>query len=383
MATACAGGVGNVAAFCRAQGVSPKTFYKWRRRFREQGVDGLQEQSRRPLRSPNATSPEVEDEVVRWRKQLLGEGLDAGSETIRLMLLGEGVAAPSRPTIARILVRRGLVVAAPQKRPKSSLHRFVYARPNECWQSDWTGWWLADGSPAAIAGTLDDHSRVLVGIWAGLGDGTGVLVWSVMAAAIAAYGVPQRSLTDNGVCYSQARRGGRPAAFEANLRALGCQPITSTPYHPQTCGKIERFWQTLKKWLAAYEARHGAAGELAELNRRLAVFAEYYNTRRPHRALRGRTPSQAFAATVAARPADRPLSEPLTTYRCLIGTRGVMQVARYQVHVGSRWNGSTLDAIKDGDRVAIFAGNHLVRALDLNPDRTYQRAAPSTDTARC
>ena len=374
MATACAGAVGDVTAFCRAQGISRKTFYKWRRRFAALGVEGLQEVSRRPRRSPGATSAELEDAIVARRKQLLDEGLDAGPETIRSMLLASGGAAPARATIARILVRRGLVVPAPRKRPRSSLHRFVYARPNECWQSDWTSWGLADGRPAAIAGTLDDHSRLLVGLGAGPGEGTGALVWSVMAAAIGAYGVPQRALSDNGSCYSQARRGGTPAAFEANLRALGCQPITSSPYHPQTCGKIERFWQTLKKWLTAYEIRHGAAADVHELNRRLVRFADYYNTGRPHRALRGRTPAQSFAATVAARPADRPLPEPVTTYRCRIGARGVMPVGRYQVHVGSCWNGQTLTAIKDGTRVALFAGHHLVRALDINPDRTYQPA---------
>jgi transposase InsO family protein len=373
MATACAGAVGDVAAFCRAQGISRKTFYKWRRRFAAVGIDGLQERSRRPRRCPGATSAQLEDAIVRRRKQLLEDGLDAGPETIRLMLLADGVAAPARATIARILVRRGLVLAAPRKRPHCSLHRFVYARPNECWQSDWSCWWLADGRLVAIAGTLDDHSRLLVGIRAGLGEGTGELVWSVMAAAIAGYGVPQRSLTDNGMCYSMTRRGGI-SAFDANLAALGCQPIASSPYRPQTCGKIERFWQTLKKWLTAAEARHGAACDLDTFNRRLSWFAEYYNTRRPHRALRGRTPAQAFTATIAARPASRPLPQPLTTYRCLIGTRGVMQAGRFQIHVGTGWKGHTLDAIKDGNRVAIFAGNQLVRALDLDPQRTYQPA---------
>jgi transposase InsO family protein len=374
MATACAGAVGDVTAFCRAQGISRKTFYKWRRRFVAQGVEGLAEGSRRPARSPETTPAEVEDEIVRRRKQLLEGGLDAGPETIRSMLLADAVAVvPSRATIARILTRRGLVVPAPQKRPKSSLQRFVYARPNECWQSDWSAWWLADGRLVAIAGTLDDHSRLLVGLSAAVGDGTAELVWSVMAAAIAAHGVPQRSLTDNGMCYSMARRGGI-SRFELNLAALGCQSIASSPYHPQTCGKIERFWQTLKKWLTAHETRHGAAVDVAELNRRLAVFAEYYNTRRPHRALHGRTPAHAFAATVAARPADRPLPEPLTVHTGYISARGVMAVGRFQIHVGSRWKGHTLTAIKDGHRVAIFAGHRLVRALDLNPERTYQPA---------
>jgi transposase InsO family protein len=375
MATACAGAVTDVARFCREQGISRKTFYKWRARFVVEGVAGLQERSRRPHRSPAVTVAELEDEIVRRRKQLLDDGFDAGPETIRLMLLADRWRAPSRATVARILVRRGLVVPAPRKRPKSSLHRFVYARPNECWQSDWTGWWLADGSPVAIAGTLDDHSRLLVGVGAGLGDGDAQLVWSVMAAAIAAHGVPQRSLTDNGTCYSMARRGATASAFEANLRALGCLPITSSPYHPQTCGKIERLWQTLKKWLTSYQTRHGAAADLIELNRRLLIFAEYYNTRRPHRALNGNTPATAFADTAAARPADRPLPAPLTTHRGTINARGVMQVGPYQVHVGCRWKSTATSAILDGTRLAIFAGNTLVRALDIDPNRVYQPAA--------
>lgn len=375
MATVFAGSIPDVSAFCREQRISRKTFYKWRARFAAEGVAGLDERSRRPHGCRQATPAAVEDEIVAIRKQLAGDGADNGPEPIRFELLSRGLEAPSRATIARILARRGQVVPAPRKRPRCSRHRFVYARPNECWQSDWTAWALADDSPVAIAGTLDDHSRQLVGIGAGAGAGDSALVWSVMADAIGCYGVPQRSLTDNGLCYSTARRGLAASDFETNLRALGCQPITSSPYHPQTCGKIERFWQTLKKWLRAYEARHGAAVDLAELNTRLAIFAAYYNTRRPHRALRGRTPAQAFAATPTARPAERPLPAPLTVHHIVIDQRGVAQLAHQHIHVGAHWRGTPATAIKDGNRVAIFTGNHLIRALDIDPTRQYQPAA--------
>lgn len=375
MACACAGAVGEVAAFCRQQQISRKTFYKWRRRFALEGVEGLVERSRRPRHSPGATPAVVEDEIVAVRKRLAEDGADNGPDSIRFELLARGMPTPARATIARILTRRGLVVPAPGKRPRSSLHRFVYARPNECWQSDWTGWHLRDGSTVAIAGTLDDHSRLLLGISAGPGEGTAELVWSVMLAAIAGHGVPQRSLTDNGMCYSMARRGLSASAFETNLRALGCQPITSSPYRPQTCGKIERLWQTLKKWLAAQEHRHRPAEDLTELNRRLASFAEYYNTRRPHRALGGRTPIEAFTATAPARPPERPLPVPLTAHHGVVVQRGVIQVGPYQVHVGCRWRGTAMTAIKDGQHIAIFAGNRLVRVLDADPDRRYQPAA--------
>jgi hypothetical protein len=195
-----------------------------------------------------------------------------------------------------------------------------------------------------------------------------------MAAAIGAYGVPMSSLTDNGLCYTTKHRGRdlRPAAFEANLAALGCQSIASTPYHPQTCGKIERFWQTLKKWLRARERAHGQYRTLTALNRDLAVFAEHYNTRRPHRALHGRTPAAVFAATVKARPADRPLPATTQLYRTHVSTGGTVVVGPFHVFVGGRYKQLPATAIRDGNFVAIFTGTTLIRALDADPTRRYQ-----------
>lgn len=388
MAAALPDGVGDVAAFCRAHGISRQTYYKWRRRFEAEGLDGLRERSRRPVTSPAATPVEVEEAIVRARKQLADHGEFNGPLSVRDWLLAGGVldsdVVPSRATIARVLARRGQVRPQPRKRPRSSYRRFEAARPNEMWQSDWTSWHLgaeAGGKKVAIAATLDDHSRLLVGIGAGSGDGTGELVWAVMSAAISSHGVPMSSLTDNGLCYSTRHRSGRaPAAFEANLAALGCQSIASTPYHPQTCGKIERFWQTLKKWLRA----HGPHRTLTDLNRDLHVFAEHYNTQRPHRALNGRTPSAVFAATLAARPVDRPLPSTIQTYRTHVSTGGAVTVAgppgavarQLQIFLGGRYKQLPVTVLQDGLRVAVFTGNTLIRALDLDPTKRYQPLRP-------
>lgn len=375
MAAALPGGVGNVAEFCRRQGINRSTFYKWRARIMAEGTAGLHERSRRPHTSPGATAAEVEDEIVRIRKELADNGDYNGPESIHDRLVAEvGLdAVPSRATIARVLTRRGQVKPSPRKRPRSSYHRFQAARPNEMWQSDWTGWHLASGKAVAIAGTLDDHSRLLVGIGACHGHGTAELVWQVMSQAIEHHGVPMTSLSDNGRVYCLRRyRDAGQTAFEINLQALGCQVITSTPYHPQTCGKIERLWQTLKKWLTA----HGPYATLAELNTALTQFAQYYNQRRPHRALHGHTPAEAFTATTAARPADRPLPAPITVRHCLTSHTGVVPAGhKCLIGLGAHWKLQQVTVIRDTNHVAVYAGNRLIRALDIDPNRTYQPLA--------
>jgi transposase InsO family protein len=380
MAAALAGQIDNVAEFCRRKQISRQTFYKWRHRFGDGGIDGLAPRSRRPLTSPGQTSAEVEDMVVRRRKQLLEQGRDHGPQSIVWSLQRDGVleVVPSCSTVWKILTRRGAITAQPQKRPKSATKRFCFARPNECWQSDWTGWMLADGAPVGIAGSLDDHSRYVVGMRAGLGDADGDLVWSVMLAGIAECGIPSMSLSDNGIVYT-GRFHDHESAFEINLRALGVRTINSAPFHPQTCGKIERFWQTLKKWLRA----RPPAATIAELNDLLEAFREFYNHHRPHRAHRGATPAEVFTATEKARPADRPLPAPVFVSRHTVDEKGGnLYVPPYRVNVGLRWAGHECVSIRDGDHIAIFSGTRLVREFTADPTRRHQRGDKTTRTYR-
>jgi transposase InsO family protein len=378
-ATALAGQIENVAQFCRDRQISRQTFYKFRRRFSEEGLAGLQDRSRRPVSCPGQTSAAVEEAVLRRRKQLLEDGRDHGPQSIQWSLQREEHPnVPSRSTIWRILSRHGLITPQPQKRPKSATKRFCFSRPNECWQSDWTQWSLASGVPVAIAGTLDDHSRYVTALRAGLGQGSNHLVWSVMLAAITECGIPAMSLTDNGFVYTGRWRGFE-SAFEANLRALGTRTINSAPFHPQTCGKIERFWQTLKKWLRARRA----AATIDELNELLEQFRRFYNHERPHRALGGATPGETFHATNPARPADRPLPAPVFVTRHTVGQKsGNLFVPPYKVNVGLRWAGHECDCIRDGDHIAIFSSTTLVRELTADPTRNYQPGDKTSRTYR-
>jgi transposase InsO family protein len=125
---------------------------------------------RRPHHSPQQMPAALEDEIVRLRKKLQGQGLDAGAETIRAMLVaGTSMSAPANcpipavSTIWRILTRRGFVIPQPHKRPRSSWQRFAATQPNERWQADVTHWQLADGTDVEILNIIDDHSRLAVG----------------------------------------------------------------------------------------------------------------------------------------------------------------------------------------------------------------------------
>ena len=214
----------------------------------------------------------------------------------------------SRATVARHLSAQGLVIGQPEKRPKSSLTRFEAAMPNECWQADFTHYRLTrpDGRPGADAEILcwiDDHSRYAISVIAHRRV-TGAVVVEAFRAACARYGVPASTLTDNGMVFTTRLSGGKGGrnAFEHELRRLGVIQKNSPPNHPTTCGKVERFHQTLKRWLRAQPQ----PVTTAQLQTLLDRFAQNYNTRRPHRALPHRaTPATAYTTRPKATPGDR------------------------------------------------------------------------------
>jgi len=192
----------SVVELCRQLKITRDSFYRYRRRFREEGPDGLATRSRRPFHSPNQVSVEVEDRIVSWRKQLHDLGVDHGAQTIFYHLAREGTEpAPSVATIHRVLVRRGLVTPQPQKRPKASWRRFEWPRPNDAWQIDAIAWVLADGQQVWIMDLIDDHSRLVPAALACSGP-TGQAAWEAFSTATSRYGLPAHVMSDNGICFT-------------------------------------------------------------------------------------------------------------------------------------------------------------------------------------
>src|SRR5437588_4513184 len=280
----------SVAELAASHGVHRSWIYKLRARYRAEGEAGLEPRSRRPKRSPTKTAEPFVAQILALREQLTRDGFDAGAHTIHAHLSRDQSDVPSPSTIWRVLKAEGLVTPQPHKRPRSSYVRFCAELPNECWQTDITEWRLACGSEVDVMGVLDDHSRLCLAAKV-FARAKAADVVATFYEAAAVWGFPASVLSDNGAVYTAAPRNGR-CAFESELLSLGITYKHSRPYHPQTCGKVERFHQTLKKHLHSQPS----ADSLPELQDQIDRFIAYYNEVRPHRAIARRTPLAAYAA---------------------------------------------------------------------------------------
>ena len=357
----------------RTYGVSRRWVHELVRRYETEGEAGLGPRSRRPRGNPRATSPEVEDEIVRLRKWLTEEGLDAGAHTIAYHLERRRGGSPAPSTIWRILQRGGFITPEPRKRPKSSLTRFEAHMPNERWQADITHWKLRDGREVEILNVIDDHSRLLVASRARVTYKAADVV-ADFRKAFSTWGVPASVLTDNGAVFTASPRGGGRCALEIELGGLGVRLIHSSPYHPQTCGKVERFHQTLKKWLR----RQRRARTLGELETQLERFRAYYNHERPHRAVGRRPPIEAYEARPKAVPhGGVVVPAHYRVRRDKVDVTGVVTL-RYNsrlhhIGIGRRHTGTRVLVLVDDLRVRVVTEDgELLRELTLDPTRDYQ-----------
>jgi transposase InsO family protein len=362
-----------VTAAARAYGLSRQHIYRLLKRYQLGGLEALEPQSRRPASNPRAVSDDVIAAVVLLREKLTTEGLDAGPLTLQTHLAAQGLPVPSTATIRRILHHHGLITPQPRKRPKSSYHRFAAEQPNECWQSDFTHWTLANGADAEILNWLDDHSRYLLACTAYRRVTGGDVVASFTATA-ATYGLPAATLTDNAAVYTSRFTHGHND-FERLLAAMGITQKNGHPGHPQTQGKIERFHQTLKRWLAA----RPRPATLAELQTLLDTFRDLYNTQRAHRAHPGHTtPAYAYQA----RPKAHPHNQPSAHFRIRHDT--VDKFGKLTLRHGSRLHHLGIGITHAHTPVLILVtahtvtvisktGHHVLSSHHIDPAKNYWR----------
>jgi putative transposase len=364
----------NVTAWCRANGVDRRTFYRHKARVEAEGE--WRPRSHRPHTSPGQTPAAVEAEIVRLRAELVPDnGADAILAALRQIAAAQdwaaaGLRVPHRSTVNKILQRAGLVTPAPHKRPRSSFRRFAYARPRDCYQIDATEIKLATGQAVAIFDVLDDATRLLAACHAADAE-TAAAAITAITTAITTCGPPAIVLCDNGSAFTG---GGRSTptrgSFARTLAAASIRLIHSSPYHPQTCGKVERHHQTLKKWLATQPA----PATLTELQTLLDAYRTWYNTQRHHTTL-NTTPQHAWdTAPTHGGPGQLPRQHDATIHRLTVAANGTLTLgANYHISVGRPLAGQTLTAIRDHDHITVYTpdGDPLGH-LHLNTDKHYQ-----------
>ena len=366
-----------VSEVARSYGVARSWVCTLLDRYRDEGEAAFEPRSRRPKTSPSAISPDTVGLITRIRKELAGQGLDAGPQTIAWHLEQHHQLRVSPATVSRYLARQGLVTPDPSKRPKSSYIRFAAEMPNECWQSDFTHYPLAGGTDTEVLTWLDDHSRCALSVTA-YRRVTGADVLNTFRAACGRCGIPASTLTDNGMVFTTRLSGGRGGrnGLEHELRRVGVRQKNGKPNHPQTQGKVERFQQTMKNWLRAQPAQPLT---LAELQSLLDAFATIYNEHRPHRSLPGRaTPAAAYAARPKASPGDRTADTHDRVRTDRIDRTGLVSLRHsgrlHHIGIGRPHAGTrVLLLVQDLSIRVINAGTgELLRELVLNPDRDYQ-----------
>ena len=359
----------------RRYGVSKTLVHKLHHRWLLEGEAAYEPRSRRPATSPTSTPVPVIEAILALRRDLTARGLDAGAETITELLTRQGVAV-SRSSVWRTLKRADVITPQPQKRPRSSWQRFAAEQPNQMWQSDFTHTRLRTGKEVEIIGWLDDHSRYLLHLTAHPRI-TGPIVTSTFTAAAAEHGYPTSTLTDNGMVYTTrhargARGLGAGNAFETLLALQGITQKNGRPFKPTTQGKIERFWQTLKKHLATRDY-----ATLTELQNVLDAFREHYNDHRPHRALARKTPTHAYRLIPKASP-TAPTDPGIWRVRYdTIDADGKISLRHSgrMLHLGIGRAHARTEAIvliHNNDATVITPTGTTLATYTLNPERGYQ-----------
>jgi transposase InsO family protein len=274
-----------MAELCRRFGISPKTGYKWLRRYRAGGVSCLADQSRRPKSTPTRTAREMEERIVDVRVRHPAWG----GRKIGRWLLNEAQAdVPASSTITEVLRRHGLIEEGNSRKAKSWT-RFEHAAPNELWQMDFKGHFgLQGGGRCHPLGVLDDHSRFSLGLRA-CGNEQEMTVRQELERVFQQYGVPRAMLMDNGSPWGHDLEHGH-TRLTVWLMKQGIAVRHGGPYHPQTQGKEERFHRTLKaEVLQGREFR-----DLGDCQLRFDDWRSIYNQERPHEALGLEVPAKRY-----------------------------------------------------------------------------------------
>jgi transposase InsO family protein len=343
-------------ALCAAYEISRPTGYLWLRRYRELGVDGIAERSRKPHRSPERTEPELERQVVQLRRRYP----DWGARKLKVLLSRQGMELP-RNTIHRILLRHDLV--RDQDRRAAATQRFERGQPNELWQMDFKGpkGWPQTVGPLSV---LDDHSRYLIALAAN-GSTHGAAVREQLEEAFQRCGVPEGMLMDHGTPWWSQQAPSGQTQLSLWLMRQGIRLHWSGIRHPQTQGKVERFHGSLQRALE----RRGLPREQPQAW--LDAYRWEHNYLRPHEALGMQTPATVWRPSLRRYDPHPPRWEyPAGAWVLKLDCHGLLDIQNHKWKVSKALAGERVQVVRVAGRMMVFYCTTLLRELDPGIQRS-------------
>jgi transposase InsO family protein len=337
--------------FAGLVGVSKYTLYAWKKRFDQQGPSGLMDQPRGA--PPGSRLPELTQRTIVMLKQAHP---DWGCQKISDMLLRGPALPASAAAVARVLHEAGYELEEVATRPHpDKVRHFERAKPNQLWQTDLFTFVLKrQNRRVYMVAFMDDHSRFIVGY--GLhASQSGALVLEVLRAAITSYGTPQEILTDNGSQYVTWRG---KSAFSKELDKRGIHQIVARPRHPQTLGKVERFWGTL--WRECLES--AVFLDLGDAQRRIGLFIDHFNFQRAHQGIDGLVPADRFFG--AAPEVRRTLAARVAANALELARQGLPKAPFY---LTGQVGGQPFSVHAEGERVILTRAQGERQEVDLVP----------------
>ena len=355
---------------CAEFGISRPTGYLWLSRYREHGVEGIAERSRRPRRSPSQTAWMAERRVVDLRLRYP----DWGARKLQAVLAEQGLRLTAS-TVHRILLRYDLV--REQDRHAAATGRFERERPNELWQMDFKGPKHSHGGVGPLS-VLDDHSRYAIALEP-VGSLRGELVREHLEGAFAACGLPEGMLMDHGTpWWSHYAPNGR-THLSLWLMRQGIALHHGRVRHPQTQGKVERFHGSLAR---ALELRGPGAEQQTEW---LRSFRWEYNHLRPHEALGMKTPSSVWRPSERTYDPGQPAWEYPEGSRTLkIDCQGTLDLSGRRWRIGKALKGERVRIEQIEERFLVYYCTTLIREIDLGTQRStmVERWVPKDKNAK-
>jgi len=354
-------GTFSISELCTSYGISRKTGYKWIDRYLHEGPAGLEDQSRKPYRAPNATSVHIVEALLEVRGHHPSWG--AGKLLAFIAKRHRGWGLPARSTANEILKRHGLLAKKPNRRRIGHPGKPMLSMdaPNECWCADFKGQFKTmNGIYCYPLTVTDGYSRFLLACH-GLTSTKVDEAKPVFTRVFKEYGLPSRIRTDNGVPFATNTLA-RLSQLSAWWVRLGVMPELIEPGKPQQNGRHERMHRTLK----AETTRPPSNSRLAQ-QRQFDRFRTEFNQERPHEALGMKTPASLYTPSPREMP-DRlpPLVYPDHYEVRYVSANGGIRWASQWVNVSTTCVGEYvgLEEIDDGIWNVYFGPLKLGRLLE-------------------